>query len=305
MADAILNYNPEGNYKVRAYDVTYREDQDGAWLARIYQPEGAGPFPALIDVHGGAWNRGGYTNNELIDQTLAASGIVVAGIMLRRAPKHPYPAQVADVNYATRWLKIHAGEFNGDARLLGGLGTSSGGHTIMLSALRPADQRYGALPLAGAEGVDATLSYALLGWPVLDSYARYVYAKENNRAQLVESTEAYFLNEETMKEGNPQLVLERGEQAALPPVLIVQGTNDDNVPLSIPRKFVETYHAAGGVVEIEWFPDMPHGFGSKAGAEADRAMALMKAFVARQLNGSQTAAKAQGSKRSAQDSISG
>ena len=72
MADAILNYNPEGNYKVRAYDVTYREDQDGAWLARIYQPEGAGPFPALIDVHGGAWNRGGYTNNELIDQTLAS-----------------------------------------------------------------------------------------------------------------------------------------------------------------------------------------------------------------------------------------
>jgi len=250
-------------------------------------------------------NRGGCTNNERIDQTLAASGLVVAGIMLRRAPQHPYPAQVADVNYVTRWLKTHARDFNADARLLGGVGTSSGGHTIMLSALRPNDPRYGALPLPGAGDVDATLAYTLLGWPVLDSYARYLYAKENNRAQLVESTEAYFLTEETMKEGNPQLVLERGEQAALPPVLIVQGTNDDNVPLSIPRKFVETYRAAGGAVEIEWFPDMPHGFGSKPGAEADRALEFMKAFVARQLNGSQTAAREQGSRRSAQDSISG
>jgi len=58
MAEAIFNYNPEENYKVRAYDVTYREDQDGPWLARIYQPEGAGPFPALIDVHGGGSESG-------------------------------------------------------------------------------------------------------------------------------------------------------------------------------------------------------------------------------------------------------
>jgi acetyl esterase len=297
MADAIFNYKPEGNYKVRAYDVTYREDQEGKWLARIYQPEGPGPFPALVDVHGGAWNRGGYTNNELVDQALAAGGMVVAGIMMRRAPKHPYPAQVADVNYATRWLKTHARDFNAASRMLGGFASSSGGHTIMLSALRPHDPRYGALPLPEAEGVDATLSYVLLGWPVLDSYARYVYAKENNRAQLVESTEAYFVNEETMKEGNPQLVLERGEHAALPPVLIIQGTNDDNVPLSIPRKFVETYRAAGGSVEIEWFPGAPHGFGTKPGADAERAQGIMKEFAARQLNGSQTGVSKQASTR--------
>ena len=137
IGEATVNFQPEGSYDARVYDVTYREDQDGAWQARIYQPEGRGPFPAILDVHGGAWNRGSYTSNESIDRKLAASGLFVAAITLRGAPKYPYPSQVADVNYATRWLKARAGYFNADARRLGGLGTSSGGHTIMLSAMRP------------------------------------------------------------------------------------------------------------------------------------------------------------------------
>ena len=48
-------YDPKGSHKVRVFDVTYRQDQDGPWPARIYQPEGQGPFPALLDVHGGTW----------------------------------------------------------------------------------------------------------------------------------------------------------------------------------------------------------------------------------------------------------
>ncbi len=282
--DGAVKYDPKGSYKVRAHDVTYREDQDGSWPARIYQPEGSGSFPALLDVHGGAWNRGSYTSNESIDQTLAASGLVVAAIALRGAPKHPYPSQVEDVNYATRWLKVHARDFNADAQLLGGLGTSSGGHTLVLSAMRPHDPRYRALPLAAENEPDATFSYILAAWPVLDCYARYLYAKEIGHAQLTESTEAYFLTEEAMKEGNPQLILDRGESPVSPPVLIIQGTADDNVPLSIPHRFVEAYRAAGGSVELELFPGMPHGFARDPGPESDRALKLMKAFIARQLH---------------------
>jgi acetyl esterase len=285
------NYDPEQHYQVRVHDVVCREDQDGPRLARIYQPEGAGPFPALLDIHGGAWNRGSYTNNERIDQALAESGLVVAAIALRLAPQYTYPAQVVDVNYATRWLKSHAGDFSADARMVGGLGTSSGGHTVMLSAMRPHDPRYRALAVSGAaDSVDATLSYVLAGWPVLDPYARYLYAKENRYDRLAESTEAYFVTQQAMQEGNPQFILEHREPAQLPPVLIVQGTADDNVPLSIPHRFVESYRAAGGSVELELFPGMPHGFGSKPGAESDRALALMKAFVASQLARSQAAA---------------
>jgi len=227
-----------------------------------------------------------------MDQTLAASGLVVAAIALRGAPKYPYPSQVEDVNYATRWLTVHARDFNADPQLLGGLGTSSGGHTLMLSAMRPHDPRYRGLPLAAENEPNATFAYVLAAWPVLDCYARYLYAKEINHAQLIESTEAYFQTEEEMKEGNPQLILERGEPAELPPVLILQGTADDNVPLSIPHRFVEAYRAAGGSAKLELFPGMPHGFARDSGPESDRALTLMKAFVERQLHETRTQASA-------------
>ncbi len=285
MSGMAVTYDPEGRHEVRVYDVTYRRDPDGSWAARIYQPEGAGPFPAVLDVHGGAWTRGGYTDNERIDRQLAASGLVVAAIACRQAPKYPYPAQVADVNHGTRWLKAHAGDFNADPHSIGGLGTSSGGQTMLLSAMRPNDPRYRAFPLPEAEDANSTLVYVVAGWPVLDPYARYLYAKESGRTSLVEATEGYFLTQEAMREGNPQLALERGEPVELPPTLIVQGTADDNVPLSIPHRFVAAYRAAGGAVELELFTDMPHGFVRNPGAESDRALELMKAFVARQLAG--------------------
>lgn len=281
----MLTYNPESQYDVDVFDVTYRSGADGDWPARIYQPQGTGPFPAMLDVHGGAWNRGTYLDNQRMDHALAASGLVVAAIEFRQAPAHTYPSQVADVNFGTRWFKAHAGDFNGDARQLGGLGTSSGGHTMMLSAMRPHDPRYTVLDLPEAEGMDAALAYIVAAWPVLDSYARYEFAKANDNASLMSATEAYFLTEDAMKEGNPQRVLERGEAVELPPTLIIQGTADNNVPLSVSERFEASYQQAGGTIERELFPEMPHGFARDAGAESDRAIGLMKAFVARQLAG--------------------
>ena len=129
-----------------------------------------------------------------------------------------------------------------------------------------------------------TICWVLTGWPVLDSHARYLYAKNEGPERLMKSSENYFGDEDTMREGNPQMVLERGEQESLPPMLILQGTADDNVPLSISERFVEAYGAAGGSVERELFPGMPHAFGRQPGPESDRAIALMKDFVARQFD---------------------
>ena len=283
MSSLTCRYDPDATFALRVFDETYRSGPDGDWPVRIYQPQGEGPFPALLDVHGGAWSTGSYLNNERVDRALAETGILVAAIEFRQAPQHPYPAQVVDANYGTRWLKARAAALNADPASVGGLGTSSGGHTLMLTALRPKDPRYAATPVPNGGGEDATLRYAITGWPVLDSYARYIYAKEAGQDRLMKSSENYFRDEATMKEGNPQLVLERGEHTALPPVLILQGTKDDNVPLSISERFVATYRAAGGSIERELFPDMPHAFAREPGSETDRAIALMKAFLQRQL----------------------
>jgi acetyl esterase/lipase len=280
---ANLKYDPSARFDVETSDVVYRQDGNTSWQASIYQPKGEGPFPGLLDVHGGAWNRGDRAGDRVMNQALAASGIVVAAIDFRLAPDHTYPAQVVDTNYAIRWFKAHAQDFNVDLQSIGAMGCSSGGHTVMLSAMRPNDSRYAALPLPEYGQVDASLQYLLCCWPVLDPYARYVYAKGAGEARLQASSEAYFLNDETMHEGNCQEILERGEEVKLPPTILIQGTNDSNVPLSIPQRFDEAYRKAGGHLELEMFPDMVHGFGNTPGPESDRAIELMKGFIARQL----------------------
>jgi hypothetical protein len=74
MAHAILHYDPARRYDFQVKDVEYRRDGEQSWLAMIYQPQGAGPFPALLDIHGGAWNNGDRTNNPAIAEGLAAKG---------------------------------------------------------------------------------------------------------------------------------------------------------------------------------------------------------------------------------------
>ncbi len=276
-------FDPTATFEVEAFDRIYRSGEGEDWPVRIYQPQGDGPFPALVDVHGGAWTRGTYLNNENIDQALAAAGMLVMALEFRQSPKHVYPAQVQDVNYGTRWAKSHAAEFNGDPDNVGGLGTSSGGHSIMLSALRYDDPRYAAEAVPGGEDKDASFRYVMTGWPVLDSHARYMYAKEAGIARLMEPSETYFPDEAAMQEGSPQQSVERGDYRVLPPMLILQGKKDDNIPLTIPERFVEIYCAKGGTVDITYFPDMPHAFAQNPGPDTDRAIGLMKEFLAQQV----------------------
>jgi len=279
----VPRYDPAGQYDVQSRDVEYRRDGAESWLARIYEPQGAGPFPALLENHGGAWNNNDRTQNAPIDEALAASGLVVAAIDFHLGTQAPHPAAQQDINYATRWLKVRAADFNASPEVVGGLGLSSGGHQIMLSAMRPRDPSYAALPLEEAPDVDASLAYVMMGWAVLDPHARYLYARERGRQNLVASSERYFVDEAGMREANPQLILERGEPVELPPALLLHGADDDILAPKTAERFVEAYGRAGGVIELAEYPRAGHGFARESGPNAARALELMKSFVARQL----------------------
>lgn len=247
-------------HEIETRDIEYRRTEDGPLLARLYKPEGSGPFPALIEVHGGAWASGDRLNNAPLDEALAKSGIVVLAVDFRMPPKHRYPASIADIHYATRWLKAHAGEFGSSADLVGGLGTSSGAHQLLLSTLRPNDARYAALPLAEAPAIDASLPYLVLCWPISDPLARYRMVKEKGNTRLVESHDAYWNSEAEMGEGNPQGLVEAGEAARLPPAILLQGTGDDNVTPDMADKFTTAWRSRGGAIELHKFDGQPHTF---------------------------------------------
>jgi acetyl esterase len=282
-----VRYDPSKRYEIKVWDAEYRRDPARTLIARIYQPQGPGPFPGLLDLHGGAWNEQDRTANAPVDERLAASGIVVVAIDLRLAKEAPYPASVADANYGIRWLKLKAREWKADPETVGALGSSSGGHVVELCAMRPHDPRYGALSLPEAPRLDATLTYAVARSPISDPFARYEQAKTMKRENLIKNSEVYFNPWESIFEGNPQQILERGEKVAMPPMLILQGELDDNVLPAVQERFAATYRAAGGEIELEIFPGCDHRWIVKPGPQTDRAIEMIQAFIARQLRAHQ------------------
>ena len=273
-------------------DVEYLQVDGKTFQATVYQPEGSGPFPVILDVHGGAWVREDVSRDEhsLLDKALAAMGIVVVAIDYRQSAQHHYPDSVADVNFALRWLRANASKFNGSSQIVGVFGSSSGGHLVLLNGLRPSDPRYAALPSAGFATKSASPDYIILVYPISDPLARRAYAAELGNNAPVKSTDIYFSPPGSIQEGNPQLILDRHEPIKLPPVLLLQGSadtngvvKDTNVSPEIQQRFAASYSAAGGKMQLELLPGAPHNFVNMDGANLDRALGLMKTFIEQQL----------------------
>jgi len=285
-----ISYDPANRLEVKVSDVEFRRAPARTLMARIYQPQGDGPFPVLLGLHGGAWNNQDRTANAPMDERLAASGILVVAVDLTLAPEAPYPASVADANYGIRWLKAKAREWKGVPDTIGVLGSSSGGHVVELCAMRPNDPRYNAHRLPEASDIDATLAYVATRSPVSDPYARYLNAEKLGRAEMVQNSKTYFNPWETIHDGNPQEILDRHEAVTLPPLLIMQGELDDNVLPAVQEKFANSYRAAGGECQFEIFAGCEHRWVAEPGPQTDRAVEMVKAFIARQLHARRLAA---------------
>ena len=277
-------YNPAARFDLAVSEVELRRNSAGRMLmARIYQPKGTGPFPTVLDLHGGAWNRKDRFAEEPMDRALAASGLLVVAVDLTLAPEAPYPACVQDANYAARWLKANAATWNGDVAKLGVYGSSSGGHVAELLAMRPHDPRYTSIPLADAPGLDASVAYVAMRSPVSNTFARYQNAERRHNESMMNNNKVFFAPWETIHEGNPQEILERKEKVTLVPLLIMQGALDDNVLPEVQENFAKTYRAAGGQCDYRLFENSVHEWVAKPGPQTDKARETVKDFIARQL----------------------
>jgi acetyl esterase/lipase len=234
---------------------------------RLFKPAGSGPFPVVVDIHGGAWNNGTLAGCKDRDEALVQTGLAVAALDFRQAAD-AYPSSLIDINYAIRWLKAHANDLDLDPDRVGLSGQSSGGHLAMLAAMRPNDPRYCSLAL-GDENSSFVATVACVGmsWPVINPLSRYRHAKRSLAGDgpsdwadgIPESHDTYWKTEENMAEGNPMLALERGESVELPPALWVQGQPDvvhdyrdlsADADVNEPERFVQNYRKAGGEIEL-------------------------------------------------------
>ena len=258
-----------GTFEVE--DVEYLRHGDKPLLAKVYKPRGEGPFPALIELHGGAWCNANRDSDKVRHQWLAGHGVVIVSLDWRTAKEGAYPLALADINYAIRWAKLNARDLKTKPELIGISGQSSGGHLAMLAAMRPHDPRYTAIPLpAGSPAHDATVKCVIMSWPVINPIGRYRFAQRNAAMNppaewapdIISRHEQFWGTEANMTEGNPMLILDRGEKVALPPAIWHQGRGDmmhdykdedfKGSDSEAPR-FAANYKKAGGNIELHYF----------------------------------------------------
>lgn len=276
-------------YEIDVEDVEYLRHGATPMLARLFKPKGKGPFPILVDLHGGAWCNGDRHNDTKLNEAMAKTGIMVAALDFRQPPMGGYPASFADINYAIRWLKKNAKRFNARPDRVGAIGISSGGHQGMLGAMRPADKRYAAIALADAGGVDAKVSCVVMLWPVIDPIGRYRTAKAaiarggnvpEQFHRVLPSHDKYWVTEAAMEEGAPATALEKGEAVELPPTLVVQGTADQVHPREQLERFVAAYRKRGGQIDVAWYEGEVSGFITGAASNPANAKAALERTIA-------------------------
>ena len=100
----------------------------------IYRPDGPGIFPTVVQIYGGAWQRGNPGDNAAFAEWLAARGYVVFAIDYRHAPAAHWPAQIDDVRTDLAWIRDHASEYGADTARVAILGRSAGAQLAMMAA---------------------------------------------------------------------------------------------------------------------------------------------------------------------------
>ena len=114
----------------------------------VYRPPASGRYPAVVQLYGGAWQRGVPGDDAAFATYLAARGFVVFAIDYRHAPEWQWPAQIEDVRAALAWIREHGGDYDADPSRLALLGRSAGAQLAMAAAYEP-----------GAPPISAVVSY--------------------------------------------------------------------------------------------------------------------------------------------------
>jgi acetyl esterase len=293
-----IRFDQAAPYEVEESDVPFARPEGKELLARVYQPKGEidVPIAALVDVHGGAWSRGDRLTGAFHCRALAASGLLVVSLDFRQGSEAKHPAASADVAAGVRYVRAHAKRLGVDPGRVAIVGSSSGGQLALLAGLKAGAPEFAGTPIVGPGGSldaatgDESVAFVLALYPVADPLARfrYVVGRQDDGSgfdakRLIAAHHGYYSSEAHMAEASVTRIVTAREQRALPPVWVAQPELDDNVPPAITEAFVQAYQKAGGTIERVHFPGARHGFVGQPSADADKAVALMRDFIGRQL----------------------
>lgn len=217
--------------------------------ARLYRPQGQGPWPTTVFFHGGGFVIGDLdTHDQVCRRICRDAETVVLSVDYRLAPEHPFPAGVEDAVAATRWAADHLAELGDGATLAVG-GDSAGGNLSAVVAQTMPDR------------VDAQL----LVYPAVDVLEEYPSRAQNAEGYFLEMEmlEWFLTHYVTDAEGidphDPRLSPLRAESlAGQPPTVLVTAEFD---PLRDEGEaYADALAAAGVGVDRARYDGLVHGF---------------------------------------------
>ena len=244
--------------------------REGEVLARVYTPDGDGPFPVLVYFHGGGWVIANLDVYEPSCRALCnAAECVVVSVNYRQAPEAKYPAAVNDAYDATQWVLQNASKINGDANRVAIAGESAGGNLATVACLIAKDNG-GQMPVA-----------QLLIYPVTDMTENNYpsYAENQDTQPLHTSMLPWFYNyyapDKQQRNERTASPLLADDLSGLPPAIIITAEHD---PLRDQgAAYAKKLADAGVSVDYKLYDGVTHEFFGLAGAVGKAKDALTQA----------------------------
>jgi alpha-L-fucosidase 2 len=212
-----------------------------AWI-----PDGKGPFPAVILVHGGGWNHGDKADNfRWVFEPLSKAGFAWFSINYRLAPKYTYPACLDDALQAVKYVEAHAAQYKVDPKRIALSGESAGGHIVAYIAAR--------------YGKDLHIAAVVPFYPATDFGA---LVEGQDRTDLAYRGVLGFVGfkepgdeaRKVMREASPITWVRKG----MPPFLFIHGTEGQLCNFHQSVEMCDLMKKAGSFCEIFAVEGAPH-----------------------------------------------
>ena len=238
-------------------DIAYGHVDGRVLLVDLYVPQDAAEPPLLVWVHGGAWRSGSKDRVSLLG--LTSSGYAIASVDFRQSGEAPFPAQIHDIKAAIRFLRAEAPTYGYDAERIAITGSSSGGHLAAVVGVTN-----GHAELEGEVGNHLDQSSSVQA--IVDYYG------PTNLASILPQSTPHGLSVrepalDLLLGGQPDAVPELAELASVvthvdatdPPLLILHGDQDPQVPINQSHELHGAYKERGLTVHFEVVHGAAHG----------------------------------------------
>lgn len=229
-------------------DIPYATDASGSYKADLYQPTGAGPFPAIVFLHGGSWRSGSKSTFSKLANDLAAHGYAGLSIDYDLKP-HSWPLSLEETTTAVGFLRAHAREYHLDPARILIAGESAGAELAALVALDPTNHIAAAIMLNGV--YDLTGNYHVIH--------RYLGGKCPDIGNVC-------------RDASPMSHI----HADAPAFFVGHGTSDHTVPFASAQLFTDDMKAAGNSVTFYPVKGAGHSYWSDDDYYADNIKAVEK-----------------------------